>query len=286
MENKSTVEKKLDSSNSSETMKVSVKIPHFWTDKPEIWFYQIEAQFAINGISNENTKFNYIVSQMEPKYIDTIWDIVTDTAENKYSLAKERLLSVFKESETKRIKRLFTGIEIGDVKPSQLLQKMKSLATTDISDKLLKTLWMEKLPHHIKHILVVSDESIDKLAMMADKIFDLHSQTELYETHSTEVKNSSASKNEISQLFEKISSLEQRIEELHFHRQPNGRGRSKDKNNRLLNRGRSNSRKRYNPDGKLCYFHFTFGSRCFPEKCKPPCAWNDQGNLLVQQNQN
>ncbi|GFT19063.1 hypothetical protein NPIL_150151 [Nephila pilipes] len=61
---------------------------------------------------------------------------------------------------------------------------MKSLATTDISEMVLKTLWMEKLQHHIKHIFVVSDEGIDKLAIMADKINDMHSQTELYETHS------------------------------------------------------------------------------------------------------
>lgn len=286
MANTQKEENQSNGANSSETMKVSVKIPPFWVDKPEIWFYQIEAQFNINGITKEETKFNYIVSQMEPKYIDTIWDIITDNSENKYSLAKERLLSAFKESENKRIKRLFTGIEIGDMKPSHLLQKMKSLATNDISDMVLKTLWMEKLPHHIKHILVVSDEGIDKLAIMADKIIDMHSQTELYEAHSSEIKNSSASPNAISQLLEKISSLEQRIEELHFHRQPNNRSRSTEKNNRSWYRGRSKSRRRYNPDGKLCYYHFTFGSRCFPEKCKPPCNWKNQENLPAQQDQN
>ncbi|GIY36783.1 hypothetical protein CDAR_296001 [Caerostris darwini] len=49
---------------------------------------------------------------------------------------------------------------------------------------------------------------------MADKIFDKHSQRELYEAHSTKSKKSSISSNTISQLLEKISSLEQRIEEL------------------------------------------------------------------------
>lgn len=286
MANTEKSQKQSDGTNSSETMKVSVKIPPFWVDKPEIWFYQIEAQFNINGIKNEDTKFNYIVSQMEPKYIDTIWDIITDKAENKYSLAKERLLNVFKESENKRIKRLFTGIEIGDMKPSHLLQKMKSLATNDISDMVLKTLWMEKLPHHIKHILVVSDEGLDKLAIMADKIFEMHSQNELYEAHSTEFKNSSASPNTISQLLEKISSLEKRIDELHFHRQQNERSRSAERSNKSFSRVRSKSRRRYNPDGKLCYYHFTFGSKCFPEKCKQPCNWKNQENLPAQQNQN
>lgn len=281
-----TSENQSNGANYSETMKVSIKIPPFWIEKPEIWFYQIEAQFRINNITSEDTMFNYIISQMDPKYVDTIWDIITDKAANKYSLAKERLLNVFKESENKRIKRLFTGIELGDMKPSHLLQKMKSLATNDISDIVLKTLWMEKLPHHIKHILVVSDEGIDKLAIMADKIFEMHSQTELYEAHSSEVKNTSASPNTISLLLEKISSLEQRIEELHFHSQPNERSRSSEKNNRSFCRSRSRSRRRYDPNGKLCYYHFTFGARCFPDKCKPPCNWKNQENLPVQQNQN
>lgn len=286
MANAEKTDNQLDAANTSETMKVSVKIPPFWVDKPEIWFYQIEAQFKINNITHEDTKFNYIVAQMEPKYIDTIWDIITDKAENKYSLAKERLLNVFKESENRRIKRLFTGIEIGDMKPSHLLQKMKSLATNDISDMVLKTLWMEKLPHHVKHILVVSDEGIDKLAIMADKIFDLHSQTELYEAHSTEVKNTSAPPSTISQLLEKISTMEQRIEELHFQHQPSGRSRSAERNNRSFSRDRSKSRRRYNPNGKLCYYHFTFGSRCLPGKCRPPCSWKAQENWPAQQNQN
>ncbi|KFM64055.1 hypothetical protein X975_21916, partial [Stegodyphus mimosarum] len=97
----------------------------FWIDKPEIWFYQIEIKFKINGISNEDTKFNYIVSEMEPKYVDTIWDIITGKTENKYSLAKERLLTIFKVNENKRIKRFFTGTEIGKMRPCHLLGKKK-----------------------------------------------------------------------------------------------------------------------------------------------------------------
>lgn len=44
------------------------------------------------------------------------------------------------------------GIELGDMRPSQLLQEIKSLATEDITDKVLKTLWLDKMPDHIKNI--------------------------------------------------------------------------------------------------------------------------------------
>ncbi|GFT68390.1 hypothetical protein TNCV_659811 [Trichonephila clavipes] len=161
---------------------VSIKIPPFWTDRPEIWFYQVEAQFQISRISLEETKFHYLVSQLEPKYVENIWDIVNSKSDTKYTDSKNRLLSLFKESENLRIKRLLTGIELRDMKPSQLLQKLKTVATSDISDNLIKTLWLEKLPESIKNILVVSDENLSKLAVMADKISDMTPRTEIFAT--------------------------------------------------------------------------------------------------------
>ncbi|GFV58404.1 transposon Ty3-G Gag-Pol polyprotein [Trichonephila clavipes] len=63
------------------------------------------------------------------------------------------------------------------MKPSQLLQKLKTVATSNISENLIKTLWLEKLPEPIKNILVVSDENLGKLAVMADKISDMTPRT-------------------------------------------------------------------------------------------------------------
>lgn len=248
----------------AENCKVSIKIPPFWTDKPEIWFFQIEAQFEINSITSENTKFNYLVSQLEPKYVENIWDIVTDrTATTKYSLAKTRLLDVFKESESKRIKRLVTGIELGDLKPSQLLQKMKNIATDDVSDKILKTLFLDKMPDSIKHILLVSEESLEKLAIMADKIVEMNVKPEIYSTNEKS--------DTMSHILKKISLLENQVARLNIHRQSRSDNRSFD-SPRHRSRSRSQNRK-YNPNGKLCFYHFKFGAKCIPEKCKQPCSW-------------
>ncbi|GFR29139.1 peptidase A2 domain-containing protein [Trichonephila clavata] len=118
----------------------SIKIPPFWIDRPEIWFYQVEAQFQISRISLEKIKFKYLVSQLEPKYVENIWDIVNSKSDTKYTDSKNRLLSLYKESRNLRIKGLLTGIELGDMKPSQLLQKLKTVATSDISENLIKIL--------------------------------------------------------------------------------------------------------------------------------------------------
>ncbi|XP_035230005.1 uncharacterized protein LOC118201964 [Stegodyphus dumicola] len=135
---------------------VSVKIPPFWIDRPEIWFYTVEAKFKIAGITSQETKFNYLVAQLDPKFVKNIWDIIKDETATKYSAAKERLTNLFKESENKRIKRLLAGLELGDMKPSQMLRKMRTLGdNNDVSEKVLRTLWMEKLSDTVKNILKV-----------------------------------------------------------------------------------------------------------------------------------
>lgn len=260
-----------------ELCKVSVKIPPFWMDRPEIWFFQVEAQFKISGIVAEETKFNYLVSQLEPKYVENIWDIVTSNSATKYSESKTRLLELFKESESTRIKKLITGIDLGNLKPSQLLQKLKSVATSDVSENLIKTLWLEKLPDSMRNIILVSDEELPKLAVMADKISDMTPSNEICGV-STAVNCSN------SELMLKIQSLEQRISQMTIDHISRPRSRNYSRSNR---QSRSTSRKRFNPRGKYCFFHFRFGNKCRPEKCTQPCSWSNdrsssQGNDNAQ----
>ncbi|UYV70328.1 hypothetical protein LAZ67_7002533 [Cordylochernes scorpioides] len=253
-----------------ETYKVNIKLPPFWIERPDIWFHQVEAQFLINNIKTENTKFNYLIAQLEPKYVENIWDIITSKEINKYSEAKERLLRIFKDGESKRIRKLLSGIELGDLKPSQLLQKLRSLATEDLSIKFLKTLWLEKLPQAIQQILIISKEELDKLAVMADRIAELNPKTEIYEAAKPE--------NETKMLFKKIESLEQKIESMKMEHH----GRSRDRSSRDYRynaRSRSRSKGGYNPKGKFCYFHYRYGKNCLPGKCKKPCEWFNAGKL-------
>ncbi|GFX83274.1 hypothetical protein TNCV_4988681 [Trichonephila clavipes] len=241
-----------EDSKNLEMSAVSIKIPPFWTDRPEIWFYQVEAQFQISRISLEETKFHHLVSQLEPKYVENIWDIVNSKSDTKYTDSKNRLLSLFKESENLRIKRLLTGIELGDMKPSQLLQKLKTVATSDISDNLIKTLWLEKLPESIKNILVVSEENLSKLAVMADKISDMTPRTDIFATgKSLDCGEATSSRDQL--LLDRIQSLEEQICQLSILH----KSRTKERNS-FRPKSRSRSRKRFDTKGKYCYFHFRF----------------------------
>lgn len=258
-----------------EASAVSVKIPPFWTDKPEMWFFQVEAQFKIANITSEETKFNYLVAQLEPRYIENIWDIIKGDKTNKYTAAKERLLATFTESESKKIKKLLTGLELGDMTPSQLLRQMRSLSggSDVVSDKVLRTLWLDKMPSNIKSILIVSDESleIEKLAIMADKIVEMSPRT-------PELSEVQRKPSQMDELITRISSLENQIASMSVHRC----SRSPNRQSPIRNRTRSRSRRKFDPNGKLCFYHFHYGKKCYPEKCVQPCSWKHSENQSQQ----
>lgn len=196
--------------------------------------------------------------------MENIWDIIESDRADKYSGAKERLLNIFRESENTRIKRLFTTLELGDQMPSQFLRRMKTLAGEDVTEKVLKTLWIEKMPAFVKNILLISEENLEKLAEMADKIVEINPRSEEYVIES---------QSETETMAQKIRELEREIHAL------------KMKRSRSPSRGRRNSRdhryRKFDPQGKYCYYHFKFGEKCQKEKCKPPCQWAE--NIRQQQ---
>lgn len=83
------------------------------------------------------------------RYIENVRGIIQSPREDKYSAAEERLVNIFKENkEDKRIERLAIVLELGNEKPSQFLPRMKALAGRGKMRSVLKTLWINEMPHH------------------------------------------------------------------------------------------------------------------------------------------
>jgi len=55
---------------------VSVKVPAFWADSAEAWFVQVEAQFALKGVTASSTKFYYCVSLFNQETANQVLDLI------------------------------------------------------------------------------------------------------------------------------------------------------------------------------------------------------------------
>ena len=102
--------------------RVAVRIPTFWAQDPEMWFAQVETQFALAGITTEDTKFNYVASNLDSKYAIEIRDILTSPPDNgKYTKLKSELIGQLSGSQDQKTRRLLERKEIGDIPKKERL---------------------------------------------------------------------------------------------------------------------------------------------------------------------
>ena len=92
-----------------------------------------------------------------------------------YDYLKGIILKYTGHSEEERIRDVLQNITIGDKTPAQLLRFMKSqLGSKHVSETVLRTRWMERLPSWVSQIIVPMSRStaLDDLADSADLEFE------------------------------------------------------------------------------------------------------------------
>jgi len=244
-----------DASNSRKICRVNAKPPAFSKENPDLFFIQSEAQFATAGITQDATKYYYVVGNLEPRILNYVSDFIRDPPPaNKYELLKERILKEFTESDMKKLRRVISECELGDNKPSQLLKRMKDLAGTKFTDDALKTFWLDRLPDSVRAVVSVIDGDSAQWAKVADKMMEVNSFSQV----ATLDKKTQPTQND--ELFE----LRKENAELKAALQQRGRTENKQQDQ---HRARSRSKSK----SKVCYYHYRFGTKA--NKCTKPCEF-------------
>lgn len=249
----------LQGAGAVEASSVAVKLPEFWKSDPAMWFAQAESQFILANVTKDSTKFHHIVAKVDQTVICHIADLVTRPPENdKYKAVKERLIARFALSPEARMERLLGSADLGDLRPTHLLAKMQELATgLNISDAMLKMLFLQRMPANIRTILSISDSAVDKLAEMADKM------TEFPQTSAVSTTSTNESSDQLDQLQEQLEVLS--TEFRRFRANPDQK------------RCRSSSRSRVpSAGGDLCWYHKKYGKQA--HRCKQPCSFSASKN--------
>jgi len=122
-----------NASEAPQLARVAVKPPPFWKSDPALWFLQLDAQFKLSNITVDETQYYTAISALDTEVLQSVRNIVLNPpAEHKYSTLKAKLISVFSESENVKLKQVLYELQLGDMKPTQLLSKMIDLSGGEI----------------------------------------------------------------------------------------------------------------------------------------------------------
>lgn len=237
---------------------------------PDGWFIQAEAQFDVTHIRSENTKYAHLLASLTPDSLDKVIDVVrAPPDENRYTVLKHALLTRLSASEEQRIGKLLYHAEMGDSSPSEFHRRLTQLAgsSTDVSERLVKRLWLGRLPKAIEiAVISLGERDIQEILGIADKIHEASKGVSVNECVGNPVDSQST---ELASLRSEIRELKDQIKNLALSEdRGRSRGRS-DRRNRKFSRGRSNNRSQ--SEKRKCWYHNRFGSAA--TKCVAPCSF-------------
>lgn len=242
----------------TEVGRVAIRVPPFWVKNPAVWFHQLEAQFALNGITSDMTKFYYTAAQLESRYADEVSDIISNPpATEKYEALKRELLRRLTATQNQQIRELLERTEMGDQTPSQFLRTMRRLAGDTVPEDFLRTLWAGRLPAMTRAIVTSqADLALAKLAEIADRIHESTAPAQVSEVTTDPT---------VAALAKQLEKLTAQVCEL----ARSSRSRERFPNETKRDRTRSARRNR-SPSAKgTCWYHRRFAAAA--TKCRKPC---------------
>ena len=75
-----------------------VQLPAFWRTSPITWFIRIESKFDVNGITDDELKFNYVVANLDSDTANKIREVFNNPNKaNRYGQIKTALVKIFKK---------------------------------------------------------------------------------------------------------------------------------------------------------------------------------------------
>ena len=152
---------------------ITLKLPDFWENDPELWFVNVEAQFLLTNVRRTDTMaYAYVVSELNrPALLAHVMDVVQGPTEGRtYAAIKERLIGRFGERQSVKLSKLMS-MELGDKKPSKLLAEMQLLAKSiGVDDRMLRTIFLKASPPNISQVLAIIETTLQQYGAMADEM--------------------------------------------------------------------------------------------------------------------
>ncbi len=99
---------------------VALRLLGFWEAHAMVWFAQANTQFALRGITADETRYNHVVSALSASTAACVLSCLQDPPlTGKYETLKNLLLGAFGLSEEERAQQLLDLPDLGEACPSE-----------------------------------------------------------------------------------------------------------------------------------------------------------------------
>ena len=155
---------------------VALKLPKIWPKNIDLWFTQVEAQFALKNITVDETKFNHVVAVLDEDSAQKVASVISSPPpNNKYEALKTRLTQRCGLSDLERAQLLLHLQGLGDLRPSELLTKMQTIRGKMDLENLFTAIFLEQLPEDVRVNLASSTKPLEDIALDADNMVQCRS---------------------------------------------------------------------------------------------------------------
>ncbi|KAH9379788.1 hypothetical protein HPB48_017347 [Haemaphysalis longicornis] len=141
---------------------VQLRLPTFVRKNPHIWFAQVEVVFDLHRVTSETTWYPHLLCNLPPEVTDEVADVIgAPLNDAPYQLLKQSILDRTTVSASARLRHLLTHEELGDRRPSQLLNTMRQLvgaSNVDSNGALLKERFLQRLPQSTSIVLAAAGD--------------------------------------------------------------------------------------------------------------------------------
>jgi len=154
-----------------------VDLPAFWEADPVLWFRQCESAFRRAGTVSAGVKFDHVVGKL-PNAVSLSCRslLLSIDFEDKdcYDRLKNHLCKNFGKSKWQQGYALLDCANLGDRRPSQLLQDMRALLPEKEPEGVLfSCLFLKRLPTTMADAIMAAGlENVEEMAAMADRLYD------------------------------------------------------------------------------------------------------------------
>lgn len=253
------------------------KIPPIARTNLRNWLFQVEATLRRANITQDSTKFDYLVCALDDDAMSNLSHIIqcSPLPHDAFEQAKLSLISAYALTNEENLRKLLKGqIANTNCKPSLILSQIRELnATCKLPEEVLKSIFLEQLTDHQREILtLLSDKDLKTLAETADKLYTANSislnQQYVHSVAASNQESRQASSDSsvvaaIGDLGNKIDCLINVLKKSHISQSSQNSQTPRDKSH---SRDRSKSREPKN----LCRAHTKYPDN--PTNCKKWCS--------------